>query len=66
MGIWHESQNCVSCDNCGENTATATMSMVVFKKYLRGKGWRIGMICLCPECAKANPDRGVGYGHDEL
>ena len=59
MGIWHESQNIVCCDNCSEEIATASMRMSIFKKYLRKRGWKIGMICLCPNCAKANPDKGV-------
>lgn len=61
MGVMYESQVWAGCDNCGTWEATSTMKVADFKKYLRKKGWRIGMICLCPECAIANPDKGVTY-----
>lgn len=61
MGVIYESQVWAGCDNCGDWEATSHMKLADFKKYLRKKGWRIGMICLCPACAKANPGRGVTY-----
>ena len=61
MGVFYESQVHATCDNCGDYEMTSTMRLADFKKNLRRKGWRIGMICLCPKCAKANPDRGVTY-----
>lgn len=52
MGIVYESQIWAGCDNCGNWESTTHMKMDTYKKYLRKKGWRIGEVCLCPDCAE--------------
>lgn len=53
MGVFYESQVYASCDNCGDSDMSSVMKLADFKKYLRKNGWQIGMLTLCPVCAKA-------------
>lgn len=52
MGVEFESQVWAGCDNCGAWESTSHMKVKTFKEYLRKKGWRIGKVCLCPDCAE--------------
>lgn len=60
MGLYIECE--VVCDNCGHYEHENDISPTKFKKEMREKGWRIGELTFCPECAKAiKGQRGVGY-----
>lgn len=50
IGVGYESQVYASCDSCGENEATSFCTLAEYKKILRSKGWRVGMVTLCPRC----------------
>ena len=43
----------VVCDDCGYYEHEYDVGPTKFKKEMREKGWRIGQLCFCPECAKA-------------
>lgn len=60
MGLYIECE--VVCDNCGYYENEKDVNVTKFKKEMRGKGWRIGTLTFCPECAKAiKGQRGVSY-----
>ena len=64
MGLYIECDiECeVVCDDCGRYENKDNISPTKFKKEMRGKGWRIGELTFCPECANAiKGQRGVGY-----
>lgn len=59
MGLYIECE--VVCDNCGYYENEKDTNPTKFKKEMREKGWRIGKLTFCPECAKAiKGQRGVG------
>lgn len=62
MAVEFECQVWAGCDNCGEWESTSHLKVKTFKERLRKKGWRVGRICLCPDCAEIYKNRRADNG----